>query len=173
MQFLQLHQQILARHLKSCLESMFRRHVITGRASVLDGDCLYVGQTKIRLFGVDAPELNHPYGVKAKWALVNLCTGNLICAKSIATDWYGRRVARCTLPDGRDLSAEMVKQGLALDWPKYSCGRYAHLEPHGARRMLWLADARQQGQIQLWRDFDVDPMPDAAKNLALYGGEAR
>lgn len=30
---------------------------------------------------------------------------------------YDRVVATCYLPDGRDLSAEMVKIGQAIDWP--------------------------------------------------------
>ena len=29
---------------------------ISGKARVVDGDTIYVGSTKIRLFGIDAPE---------------------------------------------------------------------------------------------------------------------
>jgi endonuclease YncB( thermonuclease family) len=52
-------------------------------------------------------------------------------------------VARCYLPDDRDLSAEMVKQGLAIDGSKFSGGKYRSLERPDARRKLWLADARE------------------------------
>ena len=89
-----------------------------------DGDTIKIKNTQIRLFGIDAPELDHPYGIKAKWALHKLCKGQKVRAEISEQDGYGRTVARCYLPDGRDLSAEMVKQGLALDWPKFSGGKY-------------------------------------------------
>lgn len=38
---------------------------ITGRAKVIDGDTLWVGRTKIRLCGIDAPERNKPGGSEA------------------------------------------------------------------------------------------------------------
>lgn len=98
------------------------------------------------MFGVDAPELNHPYGKNAKWALVNLCKGQVVKAEVTEIDHFERTVARCYLEDGRDLSAEMVKIGMALDWPKFSGGAYRGLETHDARKKLWLADARQKGR---------------------------
>lgn len=37
-----------------------------------------------------------------------------------------RVVARCRrTSDGRDIAAEMVRQGHAVDWPRYSGGEYA------------------------------------------------
>ena len=37
-------------------------HILTGAAYVTDGDTIKIKNTQIRLFGIDAPELNHPYG---------------------------------------------------------------------------------------------------------------
>jgi micrococcal nuclease len=51
------------------------------------------------------------------------------------------------LPDGRDLSAEMVKAGHAIDWRKFSGGKYRQLEPDGIRKKLWRCDARQKGRM--------------------------
>ena len=99
--------------------------------------------------------MNHPYGKKAKWALVNLCKGQRITAEITDQDGYGRTVAKCLLSDGRDLSAEMVKLGLAIDWPKFSGGKYASFETPDARRKLWLADARQKGRMHVWEKFDA------------------
>lgn len=129
--------------------------VVTGKAYVIDGDTLVINQTRIRLFGIDAPEMNHPYGQKAKWALVTLCKGQAVRAEISAEDGHGRTVARCFLPDGRDLSAEMVKQGLALDWPKFSGGMYRTFEGADARRRMWLADARQKGRMHVWEKFEM------------------
>ena len=129
--------------------------VLEGSAYVIDGDTLVIQKTQIRLFGVDAPEMNHPYGKKAKWALVSLCKGQTVRAELTEQDAHGRTVARCSLRDGRDLSAEMVKLGLAIDWPKFSGGTYRSLEVHDARKKLWLADARQKGRMHVWEQFEA------------------
>ncbi len=128
---------------------------IVGRAYVVDGDTITIKKTQIRLFGIDAPESNHPFGKKAKWAMVALCKGQEIRAEITEQDAHGRTVAKCYLPDGRDLSAELVKQGLAIDWPKFSGGIYLHLEVADARKKMWLADARQKGRMHVWEQFDA------------------
>lgn len=128
--------------------------VLQGAAFVVDGDSLVIRKTQVRLFGVDAPELNHPFGIKAKWALHGFCKGQSIRAEVMSVDDHGRTVARCYLPDGRDLSAEMVKIGMAIDWPKFSSGEYRRLETPDARKKLWLADARQKGRMHVWEKFD-------------------
>ncbi|WP_255553455.1 thermonuclease family protein [Maritimibacter sp. DP1N21-5] len=119
---------------------------IVGPAYVVDGDTIVINKTSIRLFGIDAPEMDHPYGIKAKWAMVHLCKGQVVTAVPVLGAFsYERCVARCYLPDGRDLSAELVKQGLAIDWPKFSGGEYRHLEVEGVRKKLWRAHNRQVG----------------------------
>ena len=128
--------------------------VLAGAAYVIDGDTIKIKNTQIRLFGIDAPEMNHPYGKKAKWALHNLCKGHIIRAEITDKDEYGRTVAHCYLSGGQDLSAEMVKQGLAIDWPKYSGGKYRNLEVPDVRKKLFLADARQKGRMHVWEKFE-------------------
>ena len=129
--------------------------VLEGPAYVTDGDTIRIQKTQVRLYGIDAPELHHPYGKKAKWAMVHLCKGHSIRAEVTDEDEYGRTVAKCFLPDGRDLSEEMVKLGLAIDWPKFSGGKYGNLEITGVRKKLWLADARQKGRMHVWEKFDA------------------
>ncbi|MBF9043444.1 hypothetical protein HKCCE4037_08905 [Rhodobacterales bacterium HKCCE4037] len=129
--------------------------ILRGRAYVVDGDTITIRKTQIRLFGIDAPEMNHPHGKNAKWALVKLCKGHEIRAEILETDDHGRTVAKCTLADGRDLSAEMVKAGLAIDWPKFSGGIYTRFEVPDARRKMWLADARQKGRMHVWEAFEA------------------
>jgi len=114
---------------------------------VIDGDTIDIDDVRLRLAGIDAPELEHPYGNQAKCALVRLCKGQVITARILPELSYDRVVAQCFLPDGRDLAAELVRAGLALDWPKFSGGRYRHLEAPDARRRLWRADARQKGRL--------------------------
>lgn len=106
-----------------------------------------MGAYSIRLAGIDAPELDHPWGQKAKLALIDLCRGQIVKARVTGELSHNRLVAVCSLPDGRDLAAELVKLGLAIDWPKHSGGRYRALETSDARQRLWRCDARQKGRM--------------------------
>lgn len=120
---------------------------ICGRCQVVDGDTIIIAGMTIRLAGIDAPELADPYGKNAKWALINLCKGQIVRAVTDGSSTYDRVVATCYLPDGRDLSAEMVSAGLALDWKKFSGGKYRHLEAPDARRRMWRVDAKHKGRL--------------------------
>ena len=112
------------------------QEIISGKCHVIDGDTISIGRQKIRLAGIDAPELHNPYGKKAKWALVELCKGQNITAKLTGETSFDRVVAKCFLDDGRDLAAEMVKLELALDIPHFPDADYKHLERTNARRKL-------------------------------------
>ena len=117
-------------------ESAVAQEIISGKCHVIDGDTIAIGRQKIRLAGIDAPELHNPYGKQAKWALVELCKGQNITAKLTGETSYDRVVAKCFLDDGRDLAAEMVKLELALDIPHFPDADYKHLETPNARRKL-------------------------------------
>ena len=54
--------------------------VLKGQCWVIDGDTIIINKVRLRLAGIDAPELDHPYGQKAKWALVQLCKGHVVTA---------------------------------------------------------------------------------------------
>ena len=120
---------------------------VVGFCYVVDGDTITIGNTSIRLAGIDAPELDQPWGKKAKWELLALTKGQIIRAELDGSMSYERTVARCYLPDGRDLSLEMVKMGLALDWGRFSGGEYRAYEPPGIRKKLWRVAAKHRGQF--------------------------
>ncbi|MEP3053296.1 thermonuclease family protein [Ascidiaceihabitans sp.] len=109
---------------------------IKGKAWVIDGDTIAINRIKIRFAGIDAPELDQPWGQKSKWAMVKLCKGKVITVKLTGETSYDRLVGTCYLPDGRDLGAEIVKAGLALDGGLYSKGKYKDLEDPEMRRKL-------------------------------------
>jgi micrococcal nuclease len=122
--------------------------ILRGQCWVVDGDTIVIEGTHIRIAGIDAPELDHPWGKKSKWALVQMCKGQTVTARLRPDLSYDRVVAECFLPDGRDLAAELVRAGMALDWPKFSGGKYRHLETPDARKKMWRADARQRGKLR-------------------------
>ena len=117
---------------------------IAGTAWVIDGDTIAIDGVHIRIAGIDAPELDQPFGQKSKWALVRLCRGRRVTAKIRPELSYDRVVAECRLEDGTDLAEALVRQGLALDWPYFSKGCYARFEPDGVRRKLWKTAMRQR-----------------------------
>jgi endonuclease YncB( thermonuclease family) len=112
---------------------------LSGKCHVIDGDTIVIKRTKIRLAGIDAPELDKPFGQKSKWEMVNICKGQVITAKLNGERSHDRLVGTCHLPDGSDIGAELISRGLALDWAMFSGGRYRHLEPPGVRnRLMWV-----------------------------------
>lgn len=109
---------------------------LRGKAWVIDGDTIVVSKIKVRLAGIDAPELDQPWGQKAKWAMVKICKGKVINVELTGETTYDRLVGTCYLSDGTDIGAELIKAGLALDGGHFSSGKYRHLEPDGIRKKL-------------------------------------
>ena len=103
---------------------------------VHDGDTLTIGSRHVRLFGVDAPELSESYGLKARDHLAMMVGGVRIRCESMGETTYNRIVARCYLPDGREINRLMVESGLALDCHHYSHGLYSQDEQPWARKHL-------------------------------------
>lgn len=129
------------------VEEQLGQQIIKGHCWVIDGDTIVINKVHIRLAGIDAPELDQPYGQNAKRALMAMCKGKVVTAITDGSVSHERAVATCRLDDGTDLSAEMVKAGLALDWRKFSGGQYRSLEVEGIRKKLWRVDARQRGRM--------------------------
>lgn len=110
-------------------ETVFSRHILTGSAIVTDGDTIKIGGERIRLFGIDAPESNQScrteHGVTWRcgaWVtrtLKSMLEGKQVTCIWDARDGYKRPIAQCQL-GGQDLSALMVRNGLALAYRKYS-----------------------------------------------------
>ena len=121
---------------------------LVGQASVIDGDTIEIHGQRVRLFGIDAPEseqlcrgddsLQYRCGAKAANDLYDFIAGRPVSCVDIDERTYRRVVAVCTT-NGVDLADWMVRQGLALDWPKYSKGDYAaaQAEARKAERGVW------------------------------------
>ena len=48
---------------------------------VIDGDTIVINNIRVRLAGIDAPELDHPWGQRSEWGLVQLCKGQTVTAR--------------------------------------------------------------------------------------------
>jgi endonuclease YncB( thermonuclease family) len=121
---------------------------MTGQASIIDGDTLEVHGTRIRLWGIDAPEssqlcrgedsLQYRCGAKAANDLDAFIASRPVSCIPISLDQYRRTVATCSV-SGVDLGEWFVRNGLALDWPQYSKGKFDAIqrEAEHAGRGMW------------------------------------
>jgi endonuclease YncB( thermonuclease family) len=116
-------------------------------AKVIDGDTLHVGDEKIRLFGIDAPEKGQTCtgpdgkawacGLWAAEQLQEKLEGGSLTCRGQDRDRYGRLLATCTV-DGRDVAKDLVEEGAVLAFRRYS-SRYVGAEnsARAAGRGVW------------------------------------
>ena len=96
-------------------------------ASVTDGDTFRCTDgKKIRVHGIDAPEMDTQLGPASKAALAEIIGDQAVVCEQSGTS-YDRIVATCLL-DGQDIAALMVQRAQARDCPRYSGGAYAEYE---------------------------------------------
>ena len=115
--------------------------------AIKDGDTykvLYDGSEKtIRLAHIDCPEKKQPFGSKAKQFASDICFGKTVTVKTQGkTDRNKRIIGEIILQDGTNINKELVRNGLAWHFRKYSNdNEYSQLE----------TEARQK-QVGLWSD---------------------
>lgn len=112
--------------------------------AIADGDTVTVltsekKQVKVRLRGIDAPERKQAFGTKARDRLAELAMGKTVAAAGEGRDKYGRTIASLSV-DGRDLGEQLVAEGLAWHYVRYSDDPQlaaAERKARSARLGLW------------------------------------
>jgi endonuclease YncB( thermonuclease family) len=121
---------------------------IAGRVvHISDGDTLKIltasnQQVKIRLAGIDTPEKAQPFGNNAKQALAALTFQKQVIVDVETKDRYGRTVGRVYV-QGLDVSAELIRQGMAWVYRKYTNDKKLYsleAEAKLAKRGLWVSE---------------------------------
>lgn len=104
-----------------------RARLVAKAGRIVDGDTLYLEgvETRIRLWGLDAPERAEAGYETATRTLAALVAGRTLSCEQLDTDRYGRIVARCHTEDGRDVSAAMIDSGAAREYLHFSRGYYS------------------------------------------------
>lgn len=102
---------------------------VIGKARVVDGDTIWIGETKIRLHGIDAPETKQTCrtskgkeqlcGQLAKQALQRLVQGQDVVCRGDKRDRYERLIAVCYVGPF-NINEQMVTDGWALAYRRYS-----------------------------------------------------
>ena len=96
----------------------------SGALQVIDGDTLIIGAEKIRLVGVDAPEISgakcpaeRALGRLAADRLRMLTKGKSVDVDRSGFDRYGRTLA-VILVDGDNVGSALIAEGYARRWPQ-------------------------------------------------------
>ena len=131
---------------------------IQGRViGVSDGDTVTVRdedkvQHKIRLAGIDAPELRQAFGRRSKEALSACAFGKEAAVVGNKIDRYGRLVGKVLIL-GDDCNLRQVELGLA--WLNKTYEREQSISDRGA---YGLAELRaKESQLGLWQDLSPQP----------------
>ncbi len=158
---------------------------IAGRSSVIDGDTIEIHGERIRFNGVDAPESAqlcadaagrmYRCGARAADALAGwLAAASPTTCKFVERDQYGRFVGNCTRADGASVQRWLVRNGHAVDWPRYSNGAFSGAQSAAKAEQVGI----WQGQFELpwkWRaaqseqtdnSSTVSPTPSAVSPAA-------
>ena len=143
---------LLSPALAAALDEPFAAKVV----GISDGDTLTVlrqtgakvESVTVRLHGVDAPETGQPFGAQAKKFTSGLTYGKHVVVVPKAMDRYGRQVAEIILPEGTNLSHEIVRSGYGW-WYRQYCPDHAVLRG--------LEEAARQKRSGLWAGSDPVP----------------
>lgn len=109
--------------------------------TVIDGDTLVAvthrgKKLRLRLRGIDCPELDQPLGPQARQAAGELVAKQWLRVRLHGKDRYDRYVADVWTADGQALQELLVRQGLAHVLPN---------SPWSWRRAQWGARLRRRG----------------------------
>lgn len=106
---------------------------ISGPATAIDGDGLRIGGASIRLWGIDAPEMDqtciaqtgehYACGVVARDALARLIAGQIVLCRILGIDRYNRALGECftaNTTDTQSINSRLVQIGMAVAFERYS-----------------------------------------------------
>ena len=121
---------------------------------VHDGDTITVldaakAQHKIRLAGIDAPELKQAFGTRSKQSLSEMVYNKQVKIEWDKRDRYGRTIG-VILVDGHDVNLEQVRTGMSWWYRQYAKEQksedrklyeLAEVDARAAKRGLWADNA--------------------------------
>jgi endonuclease YncB( thermonuclease family) len=117
-----------------------------GAARAVDGDSLVINGERVRLWGIDAPELKQtcladgatvPCGALAHGRLQDLIRGRRVDCAGIGKDRYDRLLAVCRTEGALEINATLVREGHAYDFGGYAS---EEAQARAARRGVWAGD---------------------------------
>ena len=138
---------------------------LSGHPRVVDADTLAFGAERVRIEGIDAPEMRqncrdsegrgYPCGKAATAALRARIASQSVTCEGSERDKYGRLLGYCFFADGSDLNRWIVRQGHAQAHRKYS------------KRYIGAEDAAKAERLGIWVGEFVPPWDCATGKTAL------
>jgi endonuclease YncB( thermonuclease family) len=146
--------------------NLVNAETISGVAKIIDADTIKINNNKIRLFGIDAPELdqlckkkylsiiifsfykNYKCGEESALILKKYLNDKLIKCNVQGKDRYKRYIAIC-YKNNKDIGSWLVNKGYAVSYRKYS-KKYLNEEIYAKKNKLGI----WQGKFEMpwnWR----------------------
>ena len=136
---------------------IFELQVVYGEAKVIDGDTIHIGKSKIRLHGIDAPEIDQKCifnnqewecGKNSSLALKEIIGNHTVKCQINGIDKYNRLIAVC-FSEKKNLNKIMVRNGWATAYRYYS-KNYIDEEFIAARKKLgiWKGEFEEPYQFR-------------------------
>ena len=138
---------------------------ISGNAKIIDGDTIKINSKKIRLYGIDAPELkqkckkpyltiifftftkDYPCGKISTQKLQKKINNKVITCKILDVDRYKRLIGEC-YKRNLNLNSWLVSNGYAVAYRKYSKKYISNeINAKNEKKGLW------QGKFEMPWDF--------------------
>jgi endonuclease YncB( thermonuclease family) len=131
---------------------------INDRVAAIDGDTLKSADAEVRIYGIDAPELDQtctnpdgkgwPCGRDAQARLKALVARRAVDCTPQSRDQFNRIVAICRTSAVPDLGEALVREGLAVNFARDSQSPYAaaEAEAQAAKRGVWRATFQQPSE---------------------------
>lgn len=165
---------------------------LVGSAIIIDGDTVEVAHQRIRLFGIDAPEVSQmcerdgqkwPCGQASAERLKALIGNEHVVCRGNEKDQYGRLLAVCTLA-GVDLNQAMVADGWAMAFRKYSEAYVVdETRARAAKSGVWgssfelpedyRADGREKASGPVWLARTPTAAPASSGGCLIKGNRGR
>lgn len=157
---------------------------VRGPARVVDGDTLDISGLRVRLEGIDAPELAQTCNARwyGSWAcgheaadrLLRVVADRDVACVSHGNDAYGRMLGVCTTA-GLDINAYLVRNGLAWAFVRYSKAYVQEeIDARSLRLGIWQADTMPAWEFrtQRWTESSANaPRACAIKGKVTRNGQ--
>lgn len=128
-------------------------HSLVGKVvAITDGDTFKLltkdsTLCRIRIANIDCPEKKQPYSKRAKQFTSDAIFGKRVEVAVIDKDRYGRLIGLVTYDKKMNLNHELVKNGLAWHYVKYSKDTI----------LQQLEDQAKMSKLGLWQDTNAIP----------------